>query len=131
MIQRRAPVAGDAELLAHHAVARPGRGERVAHRVSTAWSASVTGVRSGLVLNDEVAGAEPRGRDRVGGVGERVREFEVGVEAGDARNVVRAPGQPLSAATRPTAAIVCRSPSASCWRCFGVSFALECRPSHV
>ena len=44
---------------------------------STAWSASLTGVRSGLVVTFKVGGAKPRHRDRVGGVGELEREVQM------------------------------------------------------
>ena len=58
----------------------PGRSRATRARIasSAARSASETGVRSGFVSTDEVARAEARQRDRVGRVGERVREGEVG-----------------------------------------------------
>ena len=45
---------------------------------STAWSASVTGVRSGLVSIDEVGGTEAVERDGVGGIGDLEGERQVG-----------------------------------------------------
>ena len=75
--------------------ASPGRASASRSRiiVSTARSASVTGVQVGLGLHHEIIGPEARQGDRIGGVGEHVREREVSSEVrmgGDAGNVAPA-----------------------------------------
>ena len=78
-IQRRLPPPRRAELLAEHAVVRPLVREPAARiAASTARSASVTGVRSGFVSTTRSLRAEAAERDRVGRVGEREGECEVG-----------------------------------------------------
>ena len=65
-------------------MASPGRASARRARIisSTARSASVTGVRSGLVSTTRSAARKRAMRDGVGRVGERVGELEVGREVG-------------------------------------------------
>ena len=67
-----------AELLAEHALAGPPAGDERADRLLGRPVGLADGRQVGLRLDAQVGGAEASERDRVGGVGELVREAEVG-----------------------------------------------------
>jgi len=72
-----AGVAGGAGLLADDRVVRSFRAERASYRVLDRAVGVGDGGEVRLGLDEEVGGEESRGADRVGGVGERVRQREV------------------------------------------------------
>ena len=67
-----------AELLAEHALAVRARATRSRMASSAARSASRDRRQVGLRLDSQVERAEPRERDRVGGIGKLVREAKIG-----------------------------------------------------
>ena len=109
-IQRRPPrpsVPGGAELLAEDRVARARLGQAGADHLLDRAVGLGDRREVGLGLHHQVGGAEPAHRERVGGVGERVREVEIGGEVGvgaDAGNVARTRAGP----PRPRAAVAAR-----------------------